>query len=275
MSTYGSFSYLKYGPMRLYSQMCQDSPHKHGKVIWVAGHSGPETAEDSRTHFGIFSPAVTQLFPKGQVIDIHPWEPNEVGPALMAALATDAPIVALHMTRPPVEVPDREALGMGSYMSAAKGAYLIRDYDASRPQEGCVFVRGTSSTGSLMQLVKEGWFDNGGPNLKLVAAISSDLFDLQAKAYQDSIASPADWFNSTFITNGARQTMGRWSAHRTSMKWGMGSDHDDRWRSGGSIPEVIADSKLDPESIREHLARFAAAKDERFAEAGAPETVSI
>ncbi len=275
MSTYGSFSYLKYGPMRLYSQMCQDSPHKHGKVIWVAGHSGPETAEDSRTHFGVFSPAVTQLFPKGQVIDIHPWEPNEVGPALMAALGTDAPIVALHLTRPPVEVPDREALGMGSYMDAAKGAYLIRDYDNSRSQEGCVFVRGTSSTGSLMQLVKEGWFDKGGPNVKLVAAISADLFDLQDKSYQDSIASPADWFNSTFITNGARQTMERWSAHRTAMNWSMGSDHDDRWRSGGSIPEVIADAKLDVESIREHLTRFAAAKAERFASAGAPETASV
>ena len=43
-STYGSFSYLKYGPMRLFSQMAQDSPIQLGKVIWVAGHSGPETA---------------------------------------------------------------------------------------------------------------------------------------------------------------------------------------------------------------------------------------
>ena len=56
-STYGSFSYLKYGAMRLYSQLAQDCELKLGKVIWVAGHSGPETAEDSRTcHFGIFSP---------------------------------------------------------------------------------------------------------------------------------------------------------------------------------------------------------------------------
>jgi len=34
------------------------------KVIWVAGHSGPETADDSRTHFGIFATGVTKLFPK-------------------------------------------------------------------------------------------------------------------------------------------------------------------------------------------------------------------
>ena len=46
-STYGSFSYLKYGPMRLFSQLAQDCELKLGKVLWVAGHSGPETAEDS------------------------------------------------------------------------------------------------------------------------------------------------------------------------------------------------------------------------------------
>ena len=64
-STYGSFSYLKYGPMRLFSQLAQDCELKVGKVLWVAGHSGPETADDSRTHFGIFAPGVTQLFPDG------------------------------------------------------------------------------------------------------------------------------------------------------------------------------------------------------------------
>jgi len=49
-STYGAFAYLKYGAYRLYSQMVQDTDIKLGKTIWVAGHSGPETAEDSRTH---------------------------------------------------------------------------------------------------------------------------------------------------------------------------------------------------------------------------------
>ncbi|MDH3198429.1 MAG: transketolase, partial [Candidatus Krumholzibacteria bacterium] len=93
-STYGSFVYLKYGPMRLFSQLAQDSQIQVGKVLWVAGHSGPETAEDSRTHFGIFSPGVTQLFPQGQVIDVHPWEHNEVPVVIAAALAAGPPIIA-------------------------------------------------------------------------------------------------------------------------------------------------------------------------------------
>ena len=102
-STYGAFSYLKYGPFRLFSQLAQDCELKVGKILWVAGHSGPETAEDSRTHFGVFAPGVTQLFPEGHLIDLHPWEYNEVPVVLGAALATDVPIIALHLTRPAIE----------------------------------------------------------------------------------------------------------------------------------------------------------------------------
>ena len=270
-STYGSFSYLKYGPMRLFSQQMQDCELKGGKVIWVAGHSGPETAEDSRTHFGVFSPGITQFFPKGQVIDLHPWEPNEVGPALLAALGTDAPIVAIHLTRPNVEIPDREALGMASYMDAAKGAYIMRDYDLSRPKEGCIFLRGTSSTNSIHMLLKRGAFDGDGPNVKIVAAISMELFDLQTQEYRESVASEADWIDSTFITNGARQMMRQWTAHRVSSDYGMGSDWDDRWRSGGSGDEVIAEAHLDQDSLLEGITKFANDRELRLEKVRGPE----
>lgn len=273
-STYGSFSYLKYGPFRLFSQAAQDTPLRYGKVIWVAGHSGPETAEDSRTHFGIFSPGITQFFPRGQVMDLHPYEPNEVGPCLMAALGQDVPIVALHTTRPNIEIPDRKALGMASHMDAAKGAYLIRDYDPSRPADGCIFVRGTSSTANVIKLLKAGAFDGSGPNVKLVAAISHELFMLQDEAYQESIANQADWFNSTFITNGARQMMWLWTAHQTSFKYAMGPDWDNRWRTGGSGNEVLEEAHLDEKSLLEGINGFVADRAKRFAAASAPETAN-
>ena len=152
-STYGSFSYLKYGLMRLFSQIGQDSQLKVGKVLWVAGHSGPETADDSRTHFGIFSPGVTQLFPQGSIINLHPWEHNEVPVLLAAALKQDVPIVALHLTRPPIEIPDRDALGMPSHFEAARGAYVVRDYIPVQPRGGTLIVQGTSSMVSIVQLL--------------------------------------------------------------------------------------------------------------------------
>ena len=85
---------------------------------------------------------VTQLFPEGHVIDLHPWEYNEVPVVLAAAFGLDVPIVALHLTRPPVEIPDREALGIPSHFAAARGAYVLRDYRPDQPRGGTVFVRG-------------------------------------------------------------------------------------------------------------------------------------
>ncbi|MEC9376729.1 MAG: transketolase, partial [Candidatus Neomarinimicrobiota bacterium] len=194
VSTYGSFSYLKYGPLRLFSQMAQDSQLKVGKIIWVAGHSGPETAEDSRTHFGIFAPGVTHLFPEGHIINLHPWEHNEVAPCLAAALSLDIPLIVLHLTRPPVMIPDREALGMISHLDAAKGAYLIKDYDSNKEKKGIVIVRGTSSTNSLIQLLPK--LQEKGPNVKVVASISWELFQRQSKEYRNFVISESEWHDA-------------------------------------------------------------------------------
>ena len=153
-STYGSFCYLKYGPMRLFSQLAQDCELKVGKVLWVAGHSGPETAEDSRTHFGIFETGVTQLFPEGHVIDLHPWEYNEVPVVLAAALATDAPIVALHLTRPAIEIPDRAALGMAvALRGGARRLRAARRHRPSTPSAGTVYVQGTITTANVVKVL--------------------------------------------------------------------------------------------------------------------------
>lgn len=262
-STYGSFSYLKYGLMRLFSQLAQDCELQVGKVIWIAGHSGPETAEDSRTHFGVFSPVVTQLFPQGQVINLHPWEPNEVAPSLAAALATDAPIVALHLTRPPVTVPDRKKLGVPSHMEAAKGAYVVRDYDPTRAKEGTLIVEGTSSTESVFELLPR--FDAGeAPNCKVVAAVSHELFQRQPKEYQDRVLHKSDWLDSTVISNGSRIGMHPWLSSKVAERYAMTSDWDDRWRTGGSVQEVKVEAHLDPDHLLEGIRRFAADRNERL-----------
>lgn len=262
-STYGSFSYLKYGLMRLFSQLAQDCPLKTGRLIWVVGHSGPETAEDSRTHFGIFAPGVTQLFPDGHVINLHPWEHNEVAPAMAAALSSDAPIIALHLTRPAFETPDRKALGVPSHMQASKGAYILRDYDPSRPKEGCIIVQGTSTTRSVYSLLPR-FADGTLPNVRLVQAVSWELFELAGRDYQDSVLPRPDWLDSTVITNGARKLMQQWLPHKIAEHYAMSSDWDNRWRTGGSVDEIIAEAHLDPESLAEGIKLFCADREKRF-----------
>jgi len=175
-STYGSFSYLKYGMLRLFSQLSQDCQLRTGKVVYVAGHSGPETADDSRTHFGVFSPAVMQLFPAGHVINLHPWEYNEVPVLLGAALQQKAPIVVLHLTRPPITVPDRSASAWPhTSMPRGEPTWCATFSRASR--RGCADRPGTSSMVAITRILPA--LDQQGLNVKIVYGASAELFALQ------------------------------------------------------------------------------------------------
>ena len=259
-STYGSFSYLKYGPIRLFSQVAQDSQIKVGRLLWIVGHSGPETAEDSRTHFGIFAPGVTQLFPTGHIINLHPWEHNDVAPALAAAFSTDVPIIALHLTRPAIEVPDREKLGIASHFEASKGAYLIRDYD-NRPKEGVVIVRGTSSTNTVVSILEQIGSEH---NVKIVSAVSWELFRRQDQAYKDSIISETEWSDSMIVTNTGLRIMHNWISNRIVSEYSVSPDWDDNWRTGGSLDEIIDEAHLSPRWVLEAIQKFASERNSRL-----------
>jgi transketolase len=262
-STYGSFSYLKYGMFRLFSQLAQDCQWKTGKIIWIAGHSGPETADDSRTHFGIFSPGATQLFPEGQIINVHPWEYNEVPVLLAAALKQDVPIVGLHLTRPPIEIPDREKLGMPSHFEAARGAYVVRDYRPGLPRGGTVIVQGTSAMVGIIKNLQE--LDKRNLNVKIVCAASLQLFALQPEEYRNRVLSPGDRANSMVITTQARCLMHDWLFNKIAEEYALSSDWDNRWRTGGTLAEVLEEAHLSPRWILDGIERFVRDRDTRLA----------
>ena len=262
-STYGSFSYLKYGPMRLFSQLAQDCELKVGKLLWIVGHAGPETAEDSRTHFGIFETYVTQLFPEGHVIDLHPWEYNEVPVVIGAALAADVPIVALHVTRPAIDIPDREELGIPSHFEAARGAYVMRDFREGTPRGGTVFVQGTTTSANLVKVLP--LLDERGLNVKIVACISPQLFAMQDSAYRESVSSTADRWDGMAITNRAFKTMHHWVEGPIAADYSLSSDWDNRWRTGGTVDEVIDEAHLGPTHIVDAIQRFVDERSPRLA----------
>lgn len=262
-STYGAFVYLKYGAFRLFSQVAQDSEIKVGRILWIAGHSGPETADDSRTHFGIFSPGVTTLFPEGHVIDMHPWEYNEVPVVIGAALKTKAPVLALHLTRPPIEIPDRDALGMASHFEAARGAYVIRPYNPGLPEMGVVVVQGTSTTSNILKILPA--LDEHGLNVKIVAAISPQLFALQDDSYRDAVFSKRERLDAMAVTNRSRRLMGDWIDSGTGFEYSVSADWDDRWRTGGTLDEVVEEAHLSPEWILRGIERFARERPQRLA----------
>ncbi len=260
-STYASFSYLKYGEMRLLSQMAQDCQIKFGKVIWVAGHSGIETAEDARSHYGVFAPAVTQLFPDGAVINLYPSDFNEVPVMLAAAMQTDCPIIALHLTRPAITLPDRRKLGIASHTEAAKGAYLIRDFADHLPEMGTLIVQGTISTANLIALLPE--LERRGLNVKIVAGVSIELFRLQDQAYRDRVLPMSDWIDSTVVTNASRRGMYDWLGSAIAKEYAMSSDFDDRWRSGGRLHEITEEAHLSSERLLAGIERFVNDREQR------------
>ena len=188
---------------------------------------------------------------------------------LAAALQTETTIVALHLTRPNITIPDRAALGIPSHLEAAKGAYVVREYAADRPKAGTLIVQGTSTTDSIFQLLER--FDAAdAPNVKIVSAGSWELFQLQTQEYRDTVLPREDWLDSTVVTNTSRRLMYDWMPHKVAERYAMSSDWDDRWRTGGSVEEIKREAHIDPDSLWEGIARFAADREKRLAEISYP-----
>jgi transketolase len=205
---------------------------------------------------------VTQLFPEGQVIDLHPWEYNEVPVVIAAALSTSVPLIALHLTRPAIELPDREALGMPSHFAAARGAYVMRDYRPGAPRGGTVFVQGTTTTANLVKVLP--LLDERALNVRIVACISPQLFGMQDEAYRQGVVSAADRIDGMAVTNRAFRLMHHWLEGPIAREYSLSSDWDNRWRTGGTVDEVIDEAHLGPDHIVAAIERFVAERRQRL-----------
>jgi len=89
-----------------------------------------------------------------------------------------------------------------------------------------------------------------------VAVVSPELFRLQPDAYRERILSPADMMDMTYITNGARRLMRDWVQHRISDEYAMSSDWDNRWRTGGTVDEVMEEAHLSMDWLLSGIQRF-------------------
>ena len=127
---------------------------------------------------------------------------------------------------------------------------------------GTVIVRGTGTTNNVVKLLPE--LDKNGLNVKVVAAVSIDLFRLQPQAYQEQVLSPADWADSMVITNGARRLMFDWLPNHIAEEYSLSSDWDDRWRTGGSVDEIMEEAHLSPKFILAGVERFVRERETRL-----------
>jgi len=265
--SYGAFTPLMYLPARGWSQQNQDSPFRVGVLNILAGHSGPETAADARTHFGIFSPQVWKLFPKGQVITLSFWDYNDVAPAYFAAasIAAREPkvgVIVLEVARPDFPVADRATFADTDLTAAAKGLYLIRDFDPDKPKHGYVMVQGSSSTVNLVSVLDR--LEQDGVNVRVVACISEELFHRQSADYQNSVLPAEARYDLMVVTTGTRRVWPIQDPGPLTKEYSLVSDWDDQWLTGGSEADVISEAHLDAESIYRGVKRFADEHDHRI-----------
>jgi len=81
----------------------------------------------------------------------------------------------------------------------ARGAYLIRDARPDSPSAGTVYVQGTVPTANVIKVLPE--LDRAGLNVRIVAAISPQLFRRQSTKYRERICSDADRWDGMAIMN--------------------------------------------------------------------------
>jgi transketolase len=266
--TYGSFTPLMYTPARVWSQQNQDSKFRVGVLHILAAHSGPETAADARTHFGIFAPQVWKLFPRGQTIHLNFWDYNDVAAGYFAAaeIAARDPkvgIITIEVARPDFPVVDRSQFADTDIKAAAKGFYVIRDFAPGKPRHGYVIVQGSSST---MNLVKElSHLEQAGINVKIISAISEELFDRQPESYRKTVLPAEARYDLMIVSTGTRRVWPMRDVGPLTDEYSLTSDWDNQWLTGGLEAEVIAEAHLDPKSIFAGIQRFAGEREQRMA----------
>ncbi|MES1260726.1 MAG: hypothetical protein ABUS49_03240 [Acidobacteriota bacterium] len=265
--TYGAFTPLMYTPARVWSQQNQDSPLRLGVLHILAGHSGPETAADGRTHYGIFATQVWKLFPRGQTIHLNFWDYNDVAPGYFAAagIAARDPkvgIISIEVARPDFPVADRSRFADTDLRAAAKGFYVIRDFAPGRPRHGYVIAQGSSSTVNLVNQLPR--LEAAGVNVKVIAAISEDLFDRQPAEYRDAVLPPEALFDAMVVSTGTRRMWPVRDLGPLTDAYSLTSDGDNQWLTGGLEAEVIAEAHLDPASVFAGVERFAREREARL-----------
>ncbi len=265
--TYGAFTPLMYTPARVWSQQNQDSRFRVGVLHILAAHSGPETAADARTHFGIFAPQVWKLFPRGQAIHLSFWDYNDVAPGYFAAaeIAARDPkvgIIILEVARPDAPVADRGRFADRDLKAAAKGLYVIREFAPGKPRHGYVLAQGSSATINLVKQLPR--LEEAGINVKAIAAVSEELFDRQPEAYRHAVLPPEACYDLMVVSTGTRRVWPVGGLGPLTDAYSLTSDWSDRWLTGGLEPEVIAEAHLDPASIFAAVERFARERGQRL-----------
>ena len=108
------------------------------------------------------------------------------------------------MARPDFPVADRSRKFADTDLrAAAKGLYVIRDFAPGKPRHGYVVVHGASSTVNVVKELPH--LEEAGINVKVISAISEELFDRQPEAYRRAVLPPEALYDLMVVSTGTRR----------------------------------------------------------------------
>jgi transketolase len=106
--------------------------------------------------------------------------------------------------------------------------------------------------------------EQAGINVKVVSAISEELFDRQPDAYRRAVLPAEARQDLMFVTGGTRRMWPLRNVGPQADDYSLTADWDNQWLTGGLEPDVIAEAHLDKESIFTGVRRFAQERPQRI-----------
>jgi transketolase len=106
--------------------------------------------------------------------------------------------------------------------------------------------------------------DQAGINVKVIAAISEELFDHQPEAYRTSVLPTEARQDLMFVSSGTRRMWPLRNVGSLTDDYSLTADWGNQWLTGGLEADVIAEAHLDQESIFGGVQRFAQERSKRL-----------
>jgi transketolase len=122
-------------------------------------------------------------------------------------------------------------------------------------------AQGSSATFNLVSVLPR--LEQAGINVKVISAISEELFDHQSEAYRNSVLPLEARQDLMFVSSGTRRMWPLRNVGSLTDEYSMTSDWDNQWLTGGLEADVIAEAHLDSESIFAGVMRFAKDRPKR------------
>ena len=226
--------------------------------ILVCGHAGLKTGEDGPTHA---DPQPLQLlqenFPKGAMITLTPWDPQEIWPLMAAAFRSGPSIIAPFVSRPPEKILDRKSLGLAPASDSVGGVYKLRF--ATGAPDGTVVLQESGVAYAFIEQTLP-LLAQKGIDLDVYYVASAELFDLLPPAEQNEIFPERVAMEAMGLTGFTLPTMYRWIRSDLGRSATLHPFSRGHYPGSGPGERVIAEAGLDGDGQLAAIVRYLAAR---------------